>query len=327
VGGVDTAEALRTILAGAHSLRATFSQRAAPTTAWLRARTDWACGLASVDRFDDLAAVLAELLPGLEAAVRTVPAAEQPDVYELMAVAYQSCAAALARLGEPDAAWVAADRAMAAAEQAGNLLLVAASAHRLASVFLAAQRCAMADELARTTIEALTGLVALGDPEAVALCGGLALLRASVAAKAGRQDTAYDQLARARHLAARLGQQAAGSVPEFSREYVALYDIAVSVNLGDAGHALRVAATLDPAGLSPVRRAQMLVNVARAHALRGQLDPAARALLQAEAAGPGYLRDSDRVRELIAALLKLCDPPPAALTDLAARLAAPALDA
>ena len=57
---------------------------------------------------------------------------------ELTATTYQACSAALAKLGEPEAAWIAADRAMAAAERAGNPLLVAAGAFRLVFVFLAA---------------------------------------------------------------------------------------------------------------------------------------------------------------------------------------------
>jgi hypothetical protein len=321
------ADALRVILAGAHSLRAALSAPAAPSAGWLRARTDRACGLVRAGRYDDLAELLAGLLPGLEAAVRAVPATEQSDRYELLAMAYQACAGALARLGDTDAAWVAADRAMAAAERAGHLLLVSAGAHRLASVFLAARRGALADELARTTTEALAGLASRGDPDATALCGGLALLRASVAAGSGRGQDADDQLGRARRLAARLGAPPAGGPPEFGPELVALYEIAVSVELGDAGRALRVAATLDPAAMSPARRVRMLVNVARAHALRGHLNAGIQALARAETAGLDYLRDSDPAREAIARLLELRAPPPAALAALAARLAAPAPDA
>lgn len=319
-GEAAAAEGLRLILAGAHSLCAMLGDRPAPSAAWLRARTDQACTLAGAGQHADLADVLADLLPALEAAVRSGRPADQADRYELMAMAYQACAAALARLGEAEAAWVAADRAMAAAERAGNLVLVAAGAHRLASVFLSAQRYALAEETARTTIAALGGLAGLGDPDAVALCGAVSLLRAAVAARAGRQGTAYGHLARARHLAARLGGQRASGAPEFGPETVAVYEIAVCVDLGDAGHALRVAAATDLTGLSPGRRARVLIDVARAHTLREQADQAAEALAAAAAIGPGYVTGSERAREVMASLLALRRPPPTALADLRARL-------
>jgi transcriptional regulator with XRE-family HTH domain len=318
------AEGLRVILAGVHSLGAMLGDQDAPSFGWLRARTDRACTLSRAARYAELTSLLADLLPGLEAAVRTFPPAGQPEVYELLAVAYQSCSAALARLGETEAAWIAADRAMDAAERAGNLLLVAAGAHRLASVFLNAGHHALAEETARTTVAALQGLACVGDPDAVALCGGLALLRAVVAARAGRQAAAYGQLTRARQLAARLGAQRAGGAPEFGPEYVALYEIAVSVDLGDAGHALRVAAQADITGLSAGHRARMLIDVARAFALREQREEAIGALLRAESVSAVYVRDSDRAGQLITGLLKrAAGPPPAELTQLAARLAVP----
>jgi hypothetical protein len=317
------AEGLRALLAGAHSLCAMLADNPAPSFAWLRARTDRACALAQAGRYPELTDLLADLLPGLEAAVRRFPDADQADVYELMAVAYQSCSAALARLGEPEAAWIAADRAMAAAERAGNLLLMAASAYRLASVFVSAERYALAEETARTTISALQGLAQLGDLDAVALCGGLTLLRAVVAARAGHQGAAYLELARARHLARRLGPERSDGAPEFGPDYVALCEIAVSVDLGDAGHALRVAAATDVTGLSARRQARMLIDIARAFTLREQAGDALGALLRAESMAPRYLRESARARRAVTDLLDLDAPAPAALAELAARLAGP----
>jgi hypothetical protein len=56
--------------------------------------------------------------------------------------------------------------------------------------------------------------------------------------------------------------------------YTALYEIAAAVDLGDAGRALRAAATVDTTGLSAERRASMLIDVARAHAQRRQVHAA-----------------------------------------------------
>jgi hypothetical protein len=313
------ADGLRVVLAGTHSLRAMLGPPPPPSLAWLRVRTDRACELSRAGRYAELTEVLADLLPSLEAAVRTGPEARHPDAYELMAVAYQSCSAALARMDEPDAAWIAADRAMAAAERAGNLLLVAAGAQRLASVFLGARHYSLAEETARTTVAALQELAGIGDPDAVALCGGLTLLRAVIAARTGRPAAAYRQLAYARRLAGQVCPERVAA-DEFGPDYVTVYEIAVSVDLGDAGHALRVAAAAEPTGLPPSHRARMLVDVARAFAIREQVGDAADALVRAESVCAAYTLDSERARQLVRDLLALGQPGPAGLGRLAARM-------
>ena len=112
-----------------------------------------------------------------------MPEDQRAEVFELMAATYQACSAALAKLGEPEAAWIAADRAMAAAERAGNPLLVAAGAFRLVFVFISARHYDQAEETARTAAEALWPLADGGDPQAMSLWGGLTLQRAVVAAR------------------------------------------------------------------------------------------------------------------------------------------------
>jgi hypothetical protein len=322
LGRSSAAEGLRLLLAGAHSLCAMLGESHAPSAASLRATTERACALARAGEYEELTAVLGELLPGLEAAVRTVPSALQADAYELTAMAYQACSAALVKLGEPLAAWVAADRAMAAAEKAGNLLLVADGQYRLASVFLDASEYALADEMARTTVLALRGLAELGDPDGLSLCGGLTLLRAAIAARTGHSATAFGHLAKARLLASRLGAKKAAGMPEFGVLHVALFEIAVSVDVGDAGHALRTAASVDTASLSPGKLARMLIDVARAYALRDQVHEATAALLRAAELEPCQASDRDRAREVIRELLTMHTPPPRALTALAERMGA-----
>ena len=318
----SAADGLRVLLAGAHSLRALLGESHAPSLRSLRAGTDRACALARAGDYDELVKVLAELLPGLEAATRTAAPAEQADACELTAMAYQACSAALVKLGEPLASWIAADRAIAAAEKAGNLLLAAAGQYRLASAFLDSREHGLADEAARTTLTALRGLAELGDPDAVSLCGGLTLLRAIVAARLNHPAAAFGHLAKARLLASRLGTQQANGMPEFGAQYVALCEIAVSVDLGDAGHALRIAASLDVATMSPTRLARMLVDIARAYALRSQIDEATAALQRAEDLGSCQVRDHDRARQVVRQLLTIHSPPPRALCALAERMGA-----
>jgi transcriptional regulator with XRE-family HTH domain len=314
------ASGLRLVLSGAYALRAMLGGRRPPALSTLRTKTRKVWDLTHAGRYADLTELLRGLVPDLETAARTVPDAERAEVFELMAAAYQACSAALAKLGEPETAWTAADRAMAAAERAGNPMLVAAGAFRLVLVFLAARHYDQAEETARTAADALQPRADQGDPQAMSLWGALTLQRAIIASRRNNPDTAYDELERARQVADRLGEGRNDYNTEFGPATVALHEIAVAVELGDAGRALRVAAAVGTSGLSPERQARMLIDVARAHAQRRQVAEAVAALRQAERITPEQVREHDLARQLVTDLLTMQDSPTSELHDLAGRL-------
>jgi tetratricopeptide (TPR) repeat protein len=317
------AAGLRLVLSGVYSLGALLDGRRTPATLTrLRARTSQTWELTHAGRYAELADLLRSLVPDLESAVRTLPEGQRAETAELLATAYQACSAALAKVGEPEAAWIAADRAMAAAEWTGNPLLIAAGAFRLVFVFLAARHYDQAEETARTTADALAHLGDGDDLPAVSLWGGLTLQRAVVAARLNDPDAAYSHLEQARQAAARLGEGRNDYNTEFGPANVALHEIAVAVELGDAGRALRSAAAVETSALSAERRARMLIDVARAHAQRRQVSEAVAALRQAEGITPEQVRAHDRVRRLVSDLTAMQDPPLAELRDLAERVGA-----
>jgi transcriptional regulator with XRE-family HTH domain len=316
------ASGLRLILSGAYALRAMLDGRRAPAIRALRTKARMAWELTHAGRYTELTDLLRGLVPDLETAARSAPEEQRAEVSELLATTYQACSAALAKLGEPEAAWIAADRAMAAAERAGNPMLAAAGAFRLVFVFINARHYNQAEETARTAAEALWPMADQGDPRAMSLWGGLTLQRAVIAAHVNDPDTAYDQLERASQIAARLGEGRGEYNTEFGPANVPLYEIAVAVELGDAGRALRAAAHVDTTGLSAERQARMLIDVARAHAQRRQVHETVAALLQAEAITPEQIRGHGLVRQLVSDLLTMQDPPATELRDLAKRLSA-----
>jgi transcriptional regulator with XRE-family HTH domain len=316
---------LRLVLSGAYALRAMLDGRRVSGISPLRTKTRRAWELTYAGRYTELTDLLRSLVPDLESAARSAPEQQRGELSELLAATYQACSAALAKLGEPEAAWIAADRAMAAAERAGNPMLVAAGAFRLVFVFINARHYDQAEETARTAAEALWPMADQGDPRAMSLWGGLTLQRAVTAAYLNDPDTAYNQLERASQVAGRLGEGRGEFNTEFGPANVRLYEIAVAVELGDAGRALRAAAAVDASGLSAERQARMLIDVARAHAQRRQVSEAVAALLQAETITPEQIRGHAVVRQLVSDLLTMQDPSAAGLRDLAKRLTAKAI--
>ncbi len=315
-----SAGGLRMVLSGVHSLRAMLNGHQSPGLDDLRARTGKAWDLAHAGRYADLTDLLAALIPDLETAARALPGDQPAQVFELMSAAYQACSAALDKLGEPEAAWIAADRSMTAAERSGSPFLVAAGAFRLVFVFLSARHYDQAEETARTAADALWHLADEGNPEAMSLWGALTLQRAIIAARTGEARTAYGHLDRARQMAARVGGGRNDYNTEFGPANVDLFEIAVAVELGDAGRALRTAGAVDTAGLSAERRARMLMDVARANAQRRQVTDAVAALRQAEEIAPELLRGHYLVRQIISDLLTIQDPPGEELRALSVRL-------
>ena len=310
---------LRLVLSGTWALRAMLNGHHAPALDSLRERTGKAWELTHGSRYAELTDLLGALIPDLEVAARALTGHEG-EVFELMAAAYQACSAALDKLGEPEAAWIAADRSMTAAERSGSPLLVAAGAFRLVFVFLSARHWDQAAQTARTAADALWHLADEGTPEAMSLWGALTLQRAIIAARASDAPAAYGHLDRARQMAARLGAGRNDYNTEFGPANVDIFEVAVAVELGDAGRALRAAESADVSGLSAERRSRMLMDVARAHTQRRQVADAVAALAQADGIAPELVRGHYLARQLVSDLLTMQDPPGDELRALSVRL-------
>jgi hypothetical protein len=145
-----------------------------------------------------------------------------------------------------------------------------------------------------------------GDADATALWGGLNLVMAIAAARGRDRDAAIAAIARAEDAAKRLGPAFVDGRfdTEFCTRNVALHAVAVAVELGDAAEAVRRASDLDTAGLSPERRAQLLVDLARAHTQRRRGAAAVKALEEAERLAPEMVRCHRLARETVRELLR-----------------------
>lgn len=286
-------------LSSSDALLAVLSSPAPVDLARLGVDAEAAWQLAHGTHYDDLTDRLGTLIPEVERATRTATGAARKRAFAAKARTYHAAAAALAKLGESAAAWVAADRAITAAEHAGDPLLMAEGAFRLAITFQAAQRFDLAIRTAETAALALAERVAAGELPAVALYGALQLQLAVSSARLNNPDRAEDYLGKARQAAGLLGADRNDYNTEFGPTNVALHEIHIAVELGDAGRALRLAEGLDADHLSIERRSRLMVDLARAHAQRRQLQQSVSALQQAHEIAPEYLKANPAARSLV----------------------------
>jgi transcriptional regulator with XRE-family HTH domain len=271
----------------------------------LGSQVDEAWALAHESRFAALNDALTELIPALENAAHDNGRGDVAAVHALRARAYQAASAAFARQDEPDAAWVAADRAITAAEQSGDPLAVAAGHFRLAHAFIRLGHYDQAEHVTATALDALAPVAADKEvaPEALSLYGAMHLVQSVISGHESDRTRARSHLADAKRVAQQLGADRNDLDTEFGPTNVQLHTVAVAVDLGDAGEALDVAQGIDASGLSPERRARLLVDVARAHAQRRHAGEAVAALLDAERLAPEQVRSHHLARATVADLL------------------------
>ncbi|MGW6454836.1 helix-turn-helix domain-containing protein [Streptomyces sp. NPDC055078] len=322
-GEVPGVNRLRLVLSAAHSLQAVLGRPEPPDVPALRAEVERTWSLAHKGDYTDLAELLEGLVPRLESATRAGAEEERPELFRLLAAMYHSCGAGLANLGAPDAAWIAVDRAVVAAERAGDPLLMAAGEFRLSIVFLGARHYDQAAQVSGSAADALTPLAANGEPGAVALRGALTLQRAVAAARLNQADDAYAYLRQARELAERIGDGRNDYNTEFGPTNVALHEVAVAVDLGDAGVALRAAETVDASGLSSERQARFGIDLAKAHAQRRQIDQAVSSLARVRDLLPEMFRTKPAVRQLVSDLVTMSLLPSDQLRSLERELGVP----
>ncbi|CAM5427285.1 Helix-turn-helix transcriptional regulator OS=Streptomyces cyaneofuscatus OX=66883 GN=G3I52_04295 PE=4 SV=1 [Streptomyces cyaneofuscatus] len=261
--------------------------------------------LTHANEFAELSSLLGPLVPRIERAARTAPPNEQGRLWGLLSRTYQALASAFVRQDEADAAWVAADRAIRAAEQSGNTLDVFASVFRLSQAFVRLKHLDQAEHSATTALNALERHYerAAVDPEALSVIGALHLALALIHARAGDRPRARQEMKRAREVAGRLGEDRNDFNLEFGPTNVEIQAVSIAVELGDAGEAIEVGTELDTSALSLERRARLSMDLGRAYAQRRQVGEAMGSLLAAEELSPDLIHTHVAARDTIRELL------------------------
>lgn len=273
----------------------------------LSAQVDEIWELTHQARFAEVSEMVTELVPELEQAVRTVEADDRPRTYRLLARAYQALAAAFSRQGDARSSWVAADRAVAAGELSGEVLLVFAGVYRMVHAFV---RLGSNDQAERAVTDAIHALSQRTEhtPPGLSVLGSLHLAKALVHARCGQRTEAREEIKKARQVADQLGEDRNDYNLEFGPTNVAIQAVSTAVDLGDAGEALDIGGTIDAAALSPERQGRLLMDLGRAHAQRRHTGDAIECLLRAEELSPETVRTHTAVRAAVKELVLVSGP-------------------
>jgi hypothetical protein len=249
---------------------------------------------------------LPRLLADAQLASQELAGDQQAMALGLLAHSYNTASSVLRKLGDNGLAVIAADRAVQAARTVDEPLLLAASAYRLANVFLPVGRIVEAKEVALSAAGALEPRL---DASAAHLAtwGGLLLTAAVAAARQGDGREAWELVGEAKAAARRLGTDHADLHTIFGPTSLAIQGVQVAAELGDGHEVLRRAKLVEPTRLPAhlvERRSHFLIDVARGHAYRANDSAALATLLEAERLAPEEVRYNPIASELVMVLLR-----------------------
>jgi transcriptional regulator with XRE-family HTH domain len=269
--------------------------REAPPPAKLRADVDRAKQLDASGSYETLGLELPELI----LAGRAVVEQEVPGAWWYLAGAYQTASSLARTVGEVDLAWIAADRAVAAAEYSDDRELLGLSRHRLTSALMAQGWLDDAGAVYSNAVDALAPTDAT-PVEGWSVWGHLHLVGALVAVRGGDGASAWRLVREARSAAERVGGGRNDYWEAFSPANVGTIEVAVALESGDPVEALRIADGVEVDELAtPDRRANFCLTVAKAHELRRDDGAAVAQLLEAERHAPEIVRYSVLAHELV----------------------------
>lgn len=235
----------------------------------------------------------------LEDSAPDLPHAERRHAWAVSARTHHLAATTLSKVGEADLSWIAAERAMSAADQSDDVLVLASTARAATHALLAVGRFDDAVEMGNAAARWLAGRVAEADPVALSLLGMLHLRTAIAAAR--RQDRAAttELLDRAGDAAQQLGADVDLWHTSFGPANVEIHRLSAALDLGDVAWVVDRGPRVDTKGLPAERRITHLTDFARALTLLAHDDQALDVLLVAEREAPALVRHSAEVRETV----------------------------
>ncbi|GAA4782055.1 hypothetical protein GCM10023329_34710 [Streptomyces sanyensis] len=227
----------------------------------------------------------------------------------------------LGKLGEPELAWIAADRGLAAAQSSGRSEVTG-------SLFRAVTHCLLATGRFTATVQLVNDAAAVMQPELgdanneyLSVYGTLFLAGAMAAARAEDRATTQTFLREADEAAQRLGADANHMWTIFGPTNVAIHCVATAGELGDIQVAADLGSRIDTTALPVERRVRHSLEVARALSSWNRTDEALAVLLEAEQAAPEQVRHHYLSRELVIGWIRGTGGRPShPVADLARRL-------
>ncbi|MBO4206149.1 helix-turn-helix domain-containing protein [Micromonospora echinofusca] len=235
---------------------------------------------------------VAEVLPGLlddaRRSARRLEGGERRLALVELARVYHLVQLYLAHQPHPELVWLAADRAMAAAQDADDPCAIAAAAWYYAHVYRSSN---MTDAAEQVLMDSLPLVDPDGGHNSLALRGLLHLGTALGHSKAGRTGRAWRAWDLADESARRLGSGYVHPWLMFGETVCAVSAATMEADLCRPGEAIRRAAVIDYSALpSRTRRAAALIEAARAHLARREEIAAVHLL------GRGLRESADTVR-------------------------------
>jgi transcriptional regulator with XRE-family HTH domain len=216
------------------------------------------------------------------------------------AEAYQVASALLLKSEEPVLAAIAAERSAAAAEASGDDLTLASTTRAVVHCLMSAGHPDRAAALTAHAADRLATDANMNTPTALSVYGALVLRGAIAAARSEDQDGANALLTDADRAARHLGTDRNLYWTAFGPTNVTAHRVAVAVELGDAGTAVRLAATVDLQKLElPERKAALLLDTARAFSQWGKWERAFDAIRHAERYAPEEIRTRPAIHTMI----------------------------
>ncbi|MGH8792274.1 MAG: helix-turn-helix domain-containing protein [Stackebrandtia sp.] len=279
-----------------------------------------------------LARTLVDLLRQAPAAEEHAVGAQRAEAAGLLTQVYQIASTVLRKLGECQLAWLAADRAISAAQRCNDPLLVGIATTRVANALRSLGRSQAALDLNVQVAHGMMSEIGSGarsDPAALSVYGALLLQGAMAASLTGDAATTRDLLNSAERAAERVGEGANYYWTSFGPTNVKLHRVAASVELGEGRHAVQVHQGIDPVQLEalvPERRAHHYLDLARGYTQIGDMVGAANALTALDQAAPAEILCRPLAADLVADVLRRSvGPPPLPVRRIAENLGIAAL--
>ncbi|MGH3830529.1 MAG: helix-turn-helix domain-containing protein [Pseudonocardiaceae bacterium] len=271
----------------------------------LAVRINEAFVCAYAERWSQLGPLLPDLIADAWHAAHTSTGERQRRAFGQLHSVWRVTSRMLDRIGEKDLPWIAAERAMAAAERSEDELLIAGAAWRLAIALRHNGFLQEAIDVPVAAADALRPRLAQS-PQYASVYGAL-MLKGAVGAATVSDHVAVRDYLRECDRAAQLTGDRNDFWLAFGPTNVAIHRVWLATEMGDPIDALRQAEHVDatrlPAELAE-RRVCHLITVAWSHYLRRHDDDALSALTAAKAVAPEQLLFTHRVHDMLRQMLR-----------------------